>query len=229
MKHSSITSQRAYGAAILARLSDVTVPAALKPRVASFKKVHEQYESASEAAEAARKKRDEAIDAIGAADDRFDASVGALADKIVGAGLGSRQNPFKAYSRHAPSELTAMAYAAEPKAIRELGDALVQAKPPSEVAKALSVCLKNANALETALDALTKPEAAYVKALAAREALLPAWDKALRSLRKHADVAWEDDPATQKAVFAPPSAVQAPKKRRAKKAAKNDDAATTPS
>jgi hypothetical protein len=77
--------------------------------------------------------------------------------------------------------------------------------------------LKAADAIEAALAKLTKPQAAYTKALAEREALLPSWAKALRKLKLHAAVAWDEDAGTYKAVFAPPGAVQAPKKARAKK------------
>jgi hypothetical protein len=63
---------------------------------------------------------------------------------------------------------------------------------------------------------LTKPQAAFAKALAERDALLPEWSKALRTLRKHAAAAWDEDDGTYKALFAPLGAVQAPKKRRAK-------------
>jgi hypothetical protein len=52
------------------------------------------------------------------------------------------------------------------------------------------------------------------------DALLSAWSKALRTLKKHASVEWDEAPSTYKAIFAPPEAVQAPKKKRpAKKTA----------
>jgi hypothetical protein len=65
----------------------------------------------------------------------------------------------------------------------------------------------------------SKPQAAYTRALEAREALLPAWSKALRFLKKHTAAAWDEDVATYKSIFAPPEAVQAPKKKRPAKMA----------
>jgi hypothetical protein len=43
--------------------------------------------------------------------------------------------------------------------------------------------------------------------------------KAIKTLRTHAASAFVDDPASLEALFAPPEAVQAPKKQRAKKPA----------
>ena len=140
-----------------------------------------------------------------------------LADKIVGAGLGTRKNPFESYSKYAPSKLTELPYAEEPKAIRALGVTLTKKKPPADVAKALAKSLKDATALEAALNKLIMPQAGYSKALGNRDALLPAWSKALGKLKKHAAAAWDEDVATYKAIFAPPGALQAPKKKRAKK------------
>ncbi|WP_441289411.1 hypothetical protein ACSRUE_01155 [Sorangium sp. KYC3313] len=216
MSKTNIAENRSYGAAILERLGDVTVPAAVKPHAAAFKQAHAGYEAAAARADAARERRDAALDAVGDADDAFDESVSTLADKTVGAGLGKRQNPFAGYSKHSPSQLTSLPYADEPRAGRELVAALLKRKPPSDVARAAAKLLKDAAALEAALAKLTKPQAAFAKALAERDALLPEWSKALRKLRKHAAAAWDEDEGTYKAVFAPLGAVQAPKKRRSR-------------
>jgi hypothetical protein len=220
MATTSLTEHRTYGRLVLERLDAVTIPAVLKPRVATFKKTHDAYEAAALRADDTRAKRDAALDAVGDADDVFDPSINDLANKMAGAGLGSRQNPFKGLSPHSPSQLTSLPYAEEPKALRALADAVLKKKPPSDVAKAISACLKNASALEAALAKLVQPQAAYSKALADRDALLPAWSKALRTLKKHAAAAWDEDPSTYKAIFAPAEAVQAPRKKRpAKKTA----------
>src|SRR5262245_17160141 len=104
----SLTEQRTYGRLVLERLDAVTVPAALKPRVAALKKAHAAYEAAAKLADDARKKRDDALDAVGDADDAFDSSIETLAAKMAGAGLGTRQNPFKGFAPYAPSALTAL-------------------------------------------------------------------------------------------------------------------------
>lgn len=218
MATTSITEYRAYGAIILERLSGTTIPVPLKPYIVTFKKAHDGYETAAVVADTARGKRDVALEAVGQMDDTFDTGVNALADKIVGASLGTRKNPFAAYSRHAPGKLTELPYAEEPKAIRALGVELSKKSPPTEVAKALVKSLKDADGLEVALNKLIKPQAAYTKALGDRDALLPAWNKALDKLKKHAGAAWDEDVATYKAVFAPPGAIHAPTKKRAKTA-----------
>jgi len=219
MTTSSITKYRAQGAIILERLSGTTVPVGLKAYIVAFKKAHDSYEAAAVVADTAREKRDLALDAVGETDDTFDTGINVLADKVVGAGLGARKNPFAAYSRYAPSKLAELPYAEEPKAIRALGIELTRKNPPADVAKALAKSLKDAAGLEVALNKLVKPQAAYSKALGDRDALLPAWAKALGKLKKHAGAAWDEDVATYKAIFAPPGAIQAPTKKRAKKTA----------
>jgi hypothetical protein len=205
---------RAYGQAVLARFSDIKVPDDLKGHADTFKKAHLAYENASTKVDAAREKRDAALDAIGDADELFDPSVHALADAMVGARMGKRQNPFSGMSKHSPSALAALAYAREPEAMRELAAAIAKKSPPAEVKATVATCLKHAGAIEGGLKKLTAPQAAYTKALADRDALLPDWTKALRRLKKRAEAVWEDEAGTFKAVFAKVGAVQAPKKRR---------------
>ena len=160
--------------------------------------------------------RDEALATIATADDVLDASVLALADTIVGAGLGARRNPFAAYSPHPPAGLVELAWAREVKEVRALCTKLLRLtakKPAPEVKNRVATCKKNAAAVEVALKKLTGPQAAYEKALSARDALLGSWTKSLSKLKKHAAAAWADDEATYAAVFAPVAAVQAGTKR----------------
>jgi hypothetical protein len=220
MAGTNISEHRSYGQAVLDRLADTPLPPALKPSVTAFTKAHGAYDAAAVLTDSAREKRDLALDLIGDLDDTFDTGAGQLADKMVGAGLGKRTNPFAGLSKHSPSQLTSLPYADEPKAMRALITEIQKKNPPAEVKKAIARCLKDATALESALDKLTKPQAAFAKALAARDALLPTWTKALRSLKRQAAAAWDDDEATYKAVFAPVGAVQAPKKARKKAPAK---------
>jgi hypothetical protein len=217
MATTSIGEQRVYGRMVLERLDGAQAPAALKGPIATFKKAHEAYEKAASRVEEERATRDAALDAVGDADDGFDASASELADKVIGAGLGKRKSPFAAFSKLSPSGLAALPYAEGPKAARGLVAALKKAGPPADVLKVAARLLKDADAVEAALGKLTKPQAAYAKSLADREALLPGWSKALRSLKRHAAAAWDEEEATFKAIFAPPGAVQAPKKARAKK------------
>jgi len=222
-----VKRQRAHGAAVLDRLGQETVPPALRVPVKDFKDAQRDLERASAAADEARAVRDAALEAVAAADASLDASVGALADALVGAGLGTRQKPFGAFSRHSVSSIVTMAYAVEAKEVRALCIAVRRTKPSAQVAKAVARCEKDLAAVEHALAAVAKPQAAYAKALAKRDALFPTWTRAFSRLKRHAAVAWEDDPSTLQAVFAAPDAIVAPRvhRRKSKQAAANGAAA----
>jgi len=217
MGKSNHADHQTLGNVILDRLAGVAVPAALKPFVSGFKATHASLVAASAAAELARGNRDAALSAVGAADDALDAAVGVLADKIVGAQLGSRKNAFKPFSKHSPSQVTGLAYAAEAKEVLAIVSKVKKAKPTADVTKAAATCAKLSAGVTTALSKLSAPQLAYNKALAARDALLPGWTKALDQLKKNAAAVWFEDPATYKAVFAPPEKVQAPVHARPKK------------
>ena len=116
-----------------------------------------------------------------------------------------------------------LAYANEVKAVRELVTAVEKKKPGAAVLKAGKLCLTRAAAVEKALAEYGKPATAYTVALAARDALAPDLQKALKALKTHAASAYAGDPATLKALFAPAEAVQAPKaKRKATRTAKKN-------
>ena len=207
------SDHRIQGDVILARLAETGVPAALKKPAAEFKKIHGALVVATKAAEAARVKRDDAMRTIAAADDALDTSVNALADMMVGAQMGTRKNAFATYSKHAPGALTGLAYAVEVKEVRALTAKLKKAKPSTgspAVAKAALACEKLAAAVDLAIKALTSPQLALHAAMAARDALLLDWMKALVKLKRKALGEWFDDDAKYEAVFAAPSAVQAP-------------------
>jgi hypothetical protein len=132
----------------------------------------------------------------------------------VGAQLAPRNHPFQGFSRHSPTDLGALAWATEAKEALALVAKVRQKKPPKQVATQLSKVEKDARAVERALKAAARPQARYGTTLAARDALLPAWTKAMSKLKKHAAAAWDEDEATYKAIFAPPERVQAPAPRR---------------
>jgi hypothetical protein len=211
----SIVDYRALGAAIVERLTSTPLPAALKSPASDFRGQHRALEAASHQAEVARAKRDEAIARLGQADEALDESNRRLADKVVGAELGARTRPFARVGGPTLSDLNAMAYADEVKAVRALVKKIEKVKPPAEVKRALADCARRAEAVAQALRALSKPQLDYERALHARDALLPGWERALRRLKRHAAVAWEDDLGTLAAVFAAPPALQRPVRRRA--------------
>jgi hypothetical protein len=232
MATSSIYNIRKLAEAIHDRLEDKAFPMTkiFKPHANAFIATQTAYEKAAVATEEAERARDDALERIGQADDALDASLDTYADDLSGAKLGPRQNPFKPFSKYAPSALKALPYATEPKAVRALVAEVAKKKPPSTVAKAGAACLARCVAVEKALSGFGKPTSAYQKALAARDAQLPELQKALKTLKTHAASAFADDASTLTALFAPPDTVQAPKQRRRKKAAKiAPDAAKPPS
>ena len=210
------TNQRAYGAAVLDRLAGEPLPSLLKAPAKEFKDQHALVEKASAATEAGRAARDAALEEIASADSTLDASVELLANAVVGAGIGRRTQPFASFTRRKVSELVNLAYATEAKEVRALCTAIRRAKPEPAVLRAVAACEKNVQSVERAITALAKPQAAYAKALASRDALLPVWTRALARLKRHAAVAWEDEPATTRAIFARPDGVTAPKGKRRK-------------
>ncbi len=215
----SIHHQRAHGDAILERLKSERVPPAIKPVHRAFAGAQKKLADATDAAEAARAARDAALESIGAADATLDADVEKLADALVGAGLGTRKKPFAGFSSHSPSRLVALGYAHEADEVISLCKAVRRAKPTSAVANAVGACEKGAAHVKLAIKALAKPQAAYTSAIAARDELLPAWTAALARFKRHGAVAWEDDRARFKAIFAPPDAVASPRATRKKRAA----------
>ncbi|HEY4121476.1 MAG TPA: hypothetical protein VGM56_26605 [Byssovorax sp.] len=210
----------AYAHAIAARLEGVATPKEMKASLVAFRAAIGAIDAGAKVVDAAKGARDAALGAVGEADDALDASVEALATALVGANVTKRARPFLGLSSYGPTDLEQLAYATEVKEVEKLLAAVKKKKPAADVAKAAAACDKNAKAVTTKLGALVKPQAAYDKALGARDALLPALVKATSKLKKYAALAWDDEPSTYASVFAPPDAVQAPKSPAAKKAAK---------
>lgn len=212
MGQTNVSDQLDQGGVILQRLEKRSIPAALKPYLATFKSEHAGFEKAGKAASAARDRRDKALDLVGVADDNVDTSVESLAEAMVGAQMGKRTNPFQAFSKHSPSKLVRLPYAVQVGEVLALVAAIAKKSPAPVVAKAAAACKKNAEAVQSALNALTVPQSDYSTALAARDALLPGCTRALRKLKTQAKAAWDDEPGVYEAMFAPPEKVQAPKK-----------------
>jgi hypothetical protein len=216
MPKSAIEDHRALGSAVLARFEEAGVPKALAPHATAFKKAHQAFEKAADVVDGAKKKRDAALGLVGDADTALDGTVDPLADKMIGAGLGTRRNAFGEASKHSPSALKALPYKTEIQAVRDLVDAVAAKGPPPDVKKCLEASSKAAAACEAALSKLTAPQAAYSRALGARDALLVPWTTTFSKLRANAKAVWHDEPATFDAMFAPPDKVQRPVKKRKK-------------
>ena len=221
MSKSTPSDLRTQSTAVAERLADKSfgVPKAFLPHTKVFLAIFSKTEAAAVATDVALAARDEALASIGELDDSLDASVEEYGDVLVGAGLGPRANPFKPFSKYTVSRLKTLPYAEEPGEVRKLVAAVNKKSPPANVTKAGGACVARAAAVDKALKAYTKPAAAYAKALATRDALLPELQKGLKTLRVHAGAAYIDDPGALKALFGKAAAVQAPKKRRAKRGA----------
>lgn len=216
----SIMRYRAQGDAVLERFGGQSTPASAKAHVKAFKKTHETYSAASAKADDARAERDGKLALVAQADGQLDASIEELAQKCVGAGLGTRQKPLAKFSKRIVSDLIDLPYKKEVDEVLAIADRVTQASPPRDVAAAATDCARKAKALQSALNALIKPQAAYDKAQRERDELLLAWTRAYGRLKKIAAAAWVDDDATFQAVFAPVDAILAPTRKRPKKPTK---------
>ncbi len=208
--------QRAYGQAVINRLAAETVPAGLKVPVKDFKEAQRDLEKATKATEESRAARDAALEGVATADATLDELVDTLANALVGAGLGTRRKPLASFTRRSVSDIVSLAYATEAKEVRAICRAIRKAKPDASVAKVIGQCEEQLAAVDRAIAAIAKPQASYAKALAKRDALFPEWTRRLTRLKRHAAVAWENEPALVKSTFAPPDALAAPKAKRRK-------------
>lgn len=203
---------------VLARIDDraLKLPAALASDVKELRSGVGPFISAAEKAAEALAARDEALEKVGDADATLDVSIDDLADGCVGAKLGKRTSPFAGLSKHSPSALKNLAYKTEVDAVGELLEGLAKKNPPAAVKALAAKVQKNAATVQKLLDAVTSPEARYVKARTARDALVPAASKAYGRFKLRAKAALLDEPGAYEALFTGRAAVQAPVKRKAK-------------
>lgn len=218
----ALIDHRTLGEVVLERLAEMNVPASLTSHVTAFKSAHTAFEKAAVVAEAAKKKRDEALTLIGNADTELDATIDPLADRMIGAGLGTRRSAFGDASPHSPTKLKALPYQKEVDAVRDLVSNVRAKKPPASVKECLDASSK---ASDEAIKALSGPQAAYDRARGARDQLLVAWSRTFAKLRINAKAAWHEEPETFASIFAPPEKVQRPvtRKKKAKKPTEKSD------
>ena len=209
-----VLDQRAQGMAVLERFAGVSVTGDLAVALQSFALAHETLEVAAVGAAEARRARDAALAGIRAADGLLHQEVERLANKLVAAELGPRKNPFARFSKLTPAGLTSIGYLREVSAVRALAEAVAAASPPAEVARALGGCLQRATAIEQSVRALSGPQTTFDLKRAARDRAAKDWERSYGRLRRRAEVAFEDEPATLKALFAPVERVQRPVARR---------------
>lgn len=208
-----------YGDAVIERLGNETSTPQLKSDLAAFKKRHAAFVSAHQAALKAEKAYDKALDAVTLADKKRDGTILEIADHLPAVGLGSRKNPFAGLSQRTPNDMVRLPHAAETEAVDELIEALGKAKT-SPTIEGLCKRLSSENgAVTAALKALDAPRTALNQARAARDLLVPDWDKSLGHVRDTAKVALRDAAGHWKSAFAPLAAVTTAKPARRAKTA----------
>ncbi len=195
----------------------VAVPAQVKPSEAAFVAVHKPYAAACDAADSAREVRDVALEAIGTAAATLAAREETLAAKLVDAKLGTRMRPFAAFSTHAPSELTRLAYAARHTEAVKLADAVLAQVTDAPVKKAAQDVNAAAEALGQKIQGLVNPQAVLTGAMATRDALLPDWHAQWNEFKTQLRAGWSKEPGKVAFVLAPPPVLVVGKKKAAKK------------
>lgn len=203
----------------LARMDDrsaIKVPSALATDVKEFRSAVGPFIAAAAKAAEALAARDEALEKVGDADAALDASIDDLADGCVGGKVGKRTSPFAGLSSYSPSALKNLAYKTEVDAVGALLVGLAKKNPPAAVKALAAKVQKNAATVQKLLDAVTGPEARYIKARAAREALVSAASKAYGRFKLRAKAALLDEAGAYEALFVGRAAVQAPARRKAK-------------
>jgi len=218
MARSNLTNLRTQGDVVIERLGAQPVPSSVKSYAKSFTKVHAAYGKACDAVDDAKENLEAAYLVVAEHDAVLDAGLETMAIETVGAKLGTRQKPLAKFTRYSVSDLQEMAVKKEAEAVLAMCGKVKNAGVPKSVAAASATCAKHATNVLAAIAKLSKPQAAYRKALEQRDAIVPEWTRAYARLKKSAAAAWLDDEPTFKAVFEPAGSVQAPKKRRAKKA-----------
>ena len=206
--------QLVLGEVILDRLRSVRGSKRLRNARDGFQQLHDAYVSKSD--ELTRLKADinAARDAVHGADKQLDETVRQLADRLIGAQMGPRANPFAPFSPHRASEITRLAYATELRMVRSLLNRVERAEPPKEVRQVVVRCRERADAVDRALRAISVPRARCEKVTSDLGSLAKQWRDAFQRLKIEAAAYWVDDRATREAIFARPEPIQRPVKRK---------------
>ncbi len=193
--------RRAHGAAVLNRFATAEVPSVLRGLVETFAGEQQRYEAAVKHVIASRRARDLALAAVSEADAAFDLAVDAAAEAFVSTGLSEAGAPFAGLIHATPDDIKAASYKRGADMVRDLSNALAFRSIPAGAREALDRCVARAKDAESALRALTTPQLAYEQSIAARDALLPSWERALRRLRDATLGHYSADRAAAEAFF----------------------------
>jgi len=202
------------GMVVLDRMDGARLSQRVRRAAEAFRRAHEDYLRGLEEIHDAQADLDRAGRGVYEADAALDEAILVLADKIVGAQLGSRRKPFASFSRHSPTKITKLAYATELNAVRSLCAKVSRVAPPGEVRVAIRVCLDQADTVEAALRKLSLPRTRFRQRLSALDERIKAWRDGYRRLKTEAAAYWIDDVTTLRAIFARPEPIQHPVRRK---------------
>ena len=211
----TLTDRLAQGRALEDRFQQHGVHEDVAEVWTEFQAAHQAFERAAQDTDAAGLAQDRALRAVSDTDAHADVVISKLADALVVQGMVKRTEGFGAFSPHSPSRMKELPYKTELEAARALLARLRQEPQAAAIEPSLQAVEQACTAVDDALRALTRAQSNHTAALGARDALFPAWDKALKNLKRRSTAAY-DEPVF-KALFAAPSAIHRPTSKRAKK------------
>ena len=214
-----LINRTTYGDAVVSRFTDLVLPKELKTDFAAFKAQHGAFLKYGGSVQKAEIAYDAVATKVAKLDAGRDKTILALADKLPGAGLGTRTNPFARFSKYAPTRIVSLPYVAETTEVRSLLSGLQGEELPKDIAALCAEGTKQNDAVESALAGLSAPLAALNEARARRDASIPDWEKHYRRLKDASKVVYRDEAGRFEALFAEPDAMLThtrPKARKAK-------------
>lgn len=202
-----LLNRATYGDAVVSRFTDLGVSKDLKTDFTAFKAQHALFLKFTVSVGKAEHSYDAVATKVATLDAGRDKTILAIADKLPGAGLGSRTSPFARFSKYAPSKLVSLPYMVETAEIRTLLVGIQGASPPKDIAALCAEGHKQNEAVNLALAGLTVPLASLNEARSKRDAAIPEWEKHFRRLKDAARYVYRDEAGRFDALFAEPDAV----------------------
>ncbi|MEP7125120.1 MAG: hypothetical protein ABJE95_29590, partial [Byssovorax sp.] len=206
-----------YGDAVVSRFTDLGISKDLKADFTAFKLQHAVFLEFTASVEKGEHSYDAIATSVAKLDASRDKTILSLADKLPGAGLGSRTSPFARFSKYAPTRLVSLPYMAETAEIRTLLAGIQGEAPPKDIAALCVEGHKQNEAVNMALAALTVPLATLNEARSKRDAAIPDWEKHFRRLKDAAKHVYRDEAGRFAALFAEPDAVLTHTRSKARK------------
>ena len=202
-----LLNRATYGDAVVSRFTDLGISKDLKTDFTAFKTQHAVFLKFTVSVEKAEHSYDAVATRVSTLDAGRDKTILAIADKLPGAGLGSRTSPFARFSKYAPSRLVSLPYMVETAEIRSLLAGIQGEAPPKDIAALCVEGHKQNEAVNQALAGLTVPLASLNEARSKRDTAIPDWEKHHRRLKDAAKYVYRDEAGRFDALFAEPDAV----------------------